>query len=351
MAEKTNFRSLDALRGIAALSVLLLHMGQTVNFPMVPSAYLAVDVFFVLSGFVIAYAYEARLEQNLTTARFMRLRLARFFPLYALGSLIGAAVAMIGIVTRQSPDILIEDIARAMGWAALFLPTPRSSLIDTLYPLNPPAWSLFFELAINALYALIFLSRRPSTKLMTIVVIISGLALCGAIAYSGSGNLGHRWSTVYGGILRVTFSFFLGALIFRYRPDRRLDSRLLFLAAPALLALLFCFDGERWRPEFDIVFVVFLSPAIVLMTFIFEVPSKWEAITRFLGVASFIVYALHKPLLVMSKGAATIIGLNPVVGCGLAIGILLVSCPLIDAYYDRPLRKWFQAAGRANATA
>jgi peptidoglycan/LPS O-acetylase OafA/YrhL len=78
------FVLLDGLRGVAALAVVVTH--ALYFFPPTPMAYLAVDFFFMLSGFVLAHAYGERLRQGMTAGRFMAIRLIRLYPLYALGS-------------------------------------------------------------------------------------------------------------------------------------------------------------------------------------------------------------------------------------------------------------------------
>jgi peptidoglycan/LPS O-acetylase OafA/YrhL len=69
--EKHLFSALDAMRGIAAVSVVFYHAGIHSGLPLLPHAYLAVDLFFVLSGFVIAHAYEEKLHHGMTVGKFM----------------------------------------------------------------------------------------------------------------------------------------------------------------------------------------------------------------------------------------------------------------------------------------
>ena len=85
---KKVFRLLDGLRGIAALVVVLLHIPQFIKDDTFPEGYLAVDLFFVISGVVIRQAYEHRLESELSVWRFAWLRIVRLYPLYMLGAMI-----------------------------------------------------------------------------------------------------------------------------------------------------------------------------------------------------------------------------------------------------------------------
>jgi peptidoglycan/LPS O-acetylase OafA/YrhL len=89
---------MDATRGIAAICVMFFHFSQragTAPFQPFPSGTIAVDYFFCLSGFVIAYSYGEKLDAGLPLASFLKLRLIRLYPMYILGTLIGI-IASIG---------------------------------------------------------------------------------------------------------------------------------------------------------------------------------------------------------------------------------------------------------------
>jgi peptidoglycan/LPS O-acetylase OafA/YrhL len=86
-----SFKMLDGMRGVAAMGVVLYHLSQMLSLHLFRAGYLAVDIFFCLSGFVIAHAYERRLLGGLSPLRFAAIRFARFFPLIALGIGWGAA--------------------------------------------------------------------------------------------------------------------------------------------------------------------------------------------------------------------------------------------------------------------
>jgi peptidoglycan/LPS O-acetylase OafA/YrhL len=82
------FATLDGLRGVAAIAVTSLHFRFELGKFLLPHSYLAVDFFFVLSGFVLAYAYEDRLSEGMKPIQFLRLRVIRLYPLYLIGTLI-----------------------------------------------------------------------------------------------------------------------------------------------------------------------------------------------------------------------------------------------------------------------
>ena len=147
----TRLHGLDALRGMAALIVICYHIGQAVGWRwFFPRGYLAVDFFFLLSGFVMARTYGDRLKLGLSTPDFMAMRLKKLWPIAAIGS-------AIGLLTFHGPW-------QAAVAGFLFLPWLGSA---TAFTLNTPIWSLHFELVANALHKLIerHLLDRKSTRL------------------------------------------------------------------------------------------------------------------------------------------------------------------------------------------
>ncbi len=134
------FFTLDGIRGVAALLVAQYHAKIFFCEYQQPEEYLAVDVFFVLNGVVLASAYEARLRDGMSLVQFSMRRLARLYPLYIVGSLITVVAYLAGWRTSFSG----RDFALLTVLAALFLPNPVVGSPRQMYPLNNPAWSLFY---------------------------------------------------------------------------------------------------------------------------------------------------------------------------------------------------------------
>ena len=119
---KQTFAALDGVRGIAALAVMMFHIAWWPHFGRpFPSAYLAVDLFFALSGFVVAHAYSPRLSQGMSPWGFLRLRVVRLWPLYALGLAVGVA-AVIGFRLAHDQAVGAPSLAKHLGFHLLFLP-------------------------------------------------------------------------------------------------------------------------------------------------------------------------------------------------------------------------------------
>ena len=174
-ARQHYFHLLDGLRGIAALIVMFRHTGYFWGGWTIPQSYLAVDLFFVLSGVVVANAYEARLRAGLAPARFALLRLIRLYPLYLLGSLIGL-VPVVAALLGLAPSSLASPLPLVLLAAALLLPLVSD---PNLFPLNTPAWSLFFEMLANLAYAAML--RHLHCALLAALLLASALGLALAL--------------------------------------------------------------------------------------------------------------------------------------------------------------------------
>jgi peptidoglycan/LPS O-acetylase OafA/YrhL len=122
---RPHFNTLDGIRGLAAILVVIFHAEQFFGARPFPKSYLAVDVFFLLSGAVVANAYEHRLQSDMSLARFTWLRIVRIYPLYLLGTVLGVvAVIVAGSKLDASLPLLL-------GGAVLLLPT-----LATLIPIQ-----------------------------------------------------------------------------------------------------------------------------------------------------------------------------------------------------------------------
>ena len=135
-AGRTIFHTLNGMRGVSALAVVLFHAEALAGTQMAPGGYLAVDLFFVLSGLVIAHAYEGWLLQTLTPIAFMRHRLIRFYPLYLLGLVLGVGLMTLEILVSPPAVLTPGQVTGATVAGLAFLPAPFGT---SLYPLNVPA--------------------------------------------------------------------------------------------------------------------------------------------------------------------------------------------------------------------
>lgn len=349
--DKRTFHTLDALRGIAAAVVLTRHAPAFFGAGLFPSSALGVDLFFIMSGFVIAHAYDRKLDGGLSTVEFLRIRLVRLYPLYLLGTVMGALVALSTVAAGvrsaqtglhwQGPALL-----RSFALSLVLLPTPPvSATMDSLYPLNAVAWSLAFEVAVNVLFAATH--RFWTGRAIAAVMAVSAVLLAYATVANGDIDVGWRWPTLGQGLARVSYSFPAGVLLFRlWRGGLfRVPSH----AALPLVGSVCVFLVDLPRDahlafELAAVFVIF--PVVTILSVQAETPGWLIKPSRFLGTASYAVYALHRPVLSVVNGFAQlahvdVAGRAPLVGIPFLL-LFFAGCRFVDLAYDQPLRRRFQ---------
>jgi peptidoglycan/LPS O-acetylase OafA/YrhL len=305
-------------------------------------SHLAVDVFFLLSGFVIANSYEARMaDGRLSVGAFVKLRLIRFYPMYLFAL---ASCAWLTWVTGLiNGDVVTHD--QVIGWSVLglfFIPGAGANIL----PLLSVSWSLFYELLVNVVYAV----ARPALSTRTL------LAICGA-AYAGlvaagarHGSLDMGWvGNALGaveGLTRSVFGIFLGIALFRLRTRLwALLPPLPPLAAILAICLLICAPpiGPTWILD---VLAIPLLPFLVLLAARGEPPLARTM--SFLGAASYPVYLLHMPAHLAIDLVVDVRPWAPWAGLVFAIVMVLLSVAA-EAVYDLPARRWLTANLRPRA--
>jgi peptidoglycan/LPS O-acetylase OafA/YrhL len=335
------------MRGIAAIAVMVYHCGLEAHWHISPYAYLAVDFFFMLSGFVLTRSYEAKLRTSLSARRFMEMRIVRLYPLFALGVLVGAA-RVAGQFLFHSPHAQNPwDAALAFITNILMLPAPGPA---ELYPLNGPGWSLFLELIFNFFLA-IALARMRSLFILLLCA-VAGLVLFCFILVTGHSDFGPVWQNFILGIFRAGFSFSVGILLARVHvaEDRR-RSLLSVLAIFALGVVLIARPtGREWL--YDAVCIFLVLPLILWLGTVTELPPPLAKMGAILGDVSYPLYAIQIPLLKMF-GSIFIMRLYWPVGAALTVfGVLAFGVAwFLAVFFDAPVRKWLSARLRVRLTA
>lgn len=344
------FILLDGIRGVAALFIVHRHAEQFFGKDMA-SSYLAVDLFFALSGFVLAHAYSAKLrEGTITPGFFMKARFARLYPLYGLAlALMAAYFICLYILGLPTPidDLhrLIDpgELAFALATGLLFLPAPFTLTLNGALFLVSPAWSLFNELVVNAVYAR--WGVRATTKQTITVLAVSAIVLMVAAAEFGKLHAGFRWHEMYAGMGRVFFSFFAGVLIYRFRnrvPELRpVHAALCLLVVCVILAVPM---SRELRPFFDLAVVLFVWPLLLFVASKTVPGRRVGMLSGFLGTASYAVYVLHIPLLAWTEFLMPAVDRENVAltaGIAFLIGTTCLSWYL-TVHYDQPVQKWLK---------
>jgi len=298
---KHNFLALDALRGVAAIAVMLYHFSPYLGTQLLPRAYLAVDLFFMLSGFVVAYAYEHRLRHGMALYRFTLTRLVRLYPLYALGTLLGAIYELTRTAILHQSHASAGLMAQTLAASTFFVPIlNHRPALGGLYPFDPAAWSLFFELLVNLLYA--FTILHLTTRRLMIPLGIMAACLAAAAITRGSLDMGMTVGTLAGGAARVMWGFGMGVAISRRHVHRNPWPRwILPLLALGLLALFAAPVPPAYICWFDLVCAMLVFPAGIVMAVRLGSAGGWLA--ALFGRLSYPVYILHTPLVLLFAGA------------------------------------------------
>jgi peptidoglycan/LPS O-acetylase OafA/YrhL len=267
----------------------------------VHSSYLAVDFFFCLSGFVVAFAYERRLRDGLGLAAFLSARLIRLYPVYLLATVVGLGFVLQGYPFHSISFGLARFLLLIAG-AFLMLPV-HGRPSPLLYPLDFPAWSLFFELCANAAFAVLIAKGWASRKVLLATSILSLVALLfwknqghplGAIGWESTAP------SFFFGFPRVALSFALGVgtlYLYKTRASQTWNSvfqRIISLAvALSVLCILFAPFSFMRTENFNLFAISILFPVLVFLGARVNIPASLHGICEFLGKTSYPLYLLH----------------------------------------------------------
>lgn len=367
---KPHYDLLDGLRGVAALLVVVYHVFEGFSFAELTNGagdglirtfnhgYLAVDFFFMLSGFVLSYAYDDRFR-SMSLGSFFKRRLIRLHPMLLVGVLIGATTFLIqGAVTWSGEAVAPQWIALSALLACFMIPALPGVGYEVrgngeAFPLNGPSWSLFFEYIGNILYALIL--RRLNKAWLAVVVALTGLgwAWFALTNVSGYGSMGVGWTidsvNFGGGMLRMLFPFALGMLLARHFKPLYVRGAFAWcsLALVGLFAVPYI-EGQEPVCMNSVYELFCLAVAFPLIVWLgasgVAGGKKASAVCDLLGQLSYPLYVIHYPFMYLfydflikeeryTLASAWPQALAVVVGC-LLLAYALLKC------YDLPVRRY-----------
>ena len=372
---KPRYEILDGLRGVAAMIVVAFHLFETyspgVTGQILNHGYLAVDFFFVLSGFVIGYAYDDRWSKGMGTWTFFKRRLIRLHPLLIMGTLVGAALFFL---TGDHPDFPLVNntewwqVLLVMAFCFTLLPLPSTMDIRgwaETNPLNGAIWSLQWEYIANILYA--FVLRRLSKVFLGILVAVGAvltIILCLNIDVTGwlsareyaTNTVIGGWSTtpeqLQIGVTRLLYPFLCGLLLSRMPKLRIHISNGFWWCSMMIAAILVVPRIGGANPEnfwmnglYEAVAILVLFPLIVCIgAGSSEMGGKSFRVCKFLGDISYPLYVTHYPLVYLQMSFATTHADAPLgVHVMVAVSLFLIAVGMAYAFlklYDLPLRKW-----------
>lgn len=370
LCSKPRFEILDGLRGVAAMIVVAFHLFETYSSgpreQILNHGYLAVDFFFVLSGFVIGYAYDDRWGR-MTIWDFFKRRLIRLQPMVILGTLIGA----FWYYFSDAPAF--ELVAQTPWWKLLLImilgclmfPTPPSMDIrgwQEINSLNGAQWSLLWEYIANIFYALIV--RRFSKVVLGVFVFLSAfltidlamnidatglLEVREYAKYTVIGGFGLTPDQIYIGVCRLLYPFFCGLLLYRLgklRINLKRGAMTWCSLAVAVTLVVPNIGGEshQWlNGLYCAAVILFVYPAIVAAGAGSPLKGRrTTAVCKFLGLISYPLYITHYPMIYVQMNWAA---RHPDAPLGthiwVAVSIFIASIAVAYAsvkVYDLPVR-------------
>lgn len=347
--QKKHFEVLDGLRGIAALAVVVFHFMEWIapdySHSFIGHGFLAVDFFFCLSGFVIAYAYDDRIGK-LGVAEFFRSRLIRLHPLVILGSVLGLLGYLFNPFANPAVHLGVSRIAEIFFCSVLMIPFPAMpSTAYNLFGFNAPAWSLFWEYIANVLYGIVLC--RVKRRYLLLLLVPAAAGICLVIYRSGSLLGGWSGETFWDGLARVSYSFLAG--LFIYRSGWILMNRLGFPILAVLLTVAFVVPFGKWNLLSESLIVLFYFPFLIIMGAGTR-PEGWiRRLCNFLGQLSYPLYMTHYWLIWIFGDYYTShrpAGSELVYIVMAALCVQLVLAYVVMKLYDSPIRRALSKARR-----
>lgn len=371
LASKPRYEILDGLRGVGAMIIVGFHLFEPYSHgPMdqvLNHGYLGVDFFFVLSGFVIGYAYDDRWGK-MNTWGFFKRRLVRLHPMVIMGTIIGA---LLFYFSGCSSFPLVDKtpwtkVVLMMLFAFTMLPATMKMDIrgwGETNPLNGPTWSLQWEYLANILYATII--RHFSKTVLAIFVVMSAfLTLNLALNWDVFHVLQNRTDAAYTmiggwsvtpeqlsiGISRLLFPFFAGLLISRFNKLIKLKAGFwwcsLLLAVVLVMPRIGGIDNMWMNGVYDASIIIVAFPLIVSMGAGSKVSGRSASVCKFFGEVSYPLYITHYPLVYMYTAWVNNHHDAPL-GTRISIAVSVFILAVLIAYaclrlYDMPVRDWLK---------
>lgn len=362
-AETNHFLTLDFLRGVAALAVTFFHLSYLGGGRWFGSVYLAVDFFFVLSGFVIANAYEQSLRYRNTMRRFLVTRAIRLYPVIFLGLAIEAARRIFAVLVMHG-EPLTDEFYLAFVANAFVIPIPVDIQLHNtaVFPLNFPLWSLFFEGLANLAYAACL--ARMRTRYLLLIVALTAAAMIvwhGFIVSDHTIDGGSEHNDFYAGFPRVLFGFCIGVLLYRWRQAGRFPKT---SAGPLALSLVLIAAVAPptyfWGLAGDLAIVGIVFPIIVVLGINHRPKGVAARASEMLGGLSYPLYVLHMPMALACLRLISALSLHPENPGGAfviaIVALMIVGAGIALVIYDKPIRAWLSRlassrGGSASASA
>ena len=366
---KPHYELLDGLRGVAALLVVIYHIFEGFAFAEATSGvgsglittlnhgHIAVDFFFILSGFVISYAYDDRWGK-ISISGFFKRRLIRLHPMLIMGAVIGAiAFFSVGCERWDGSIAPTSWVMVALMLTMFMIPAIPGVPYEVrgngeMFPLNGPGWSLFFEYIGNICYAIFM--RRMSTKVLAFFTLLLGLAhawfFIGDVSQYDMIGVGWTIDAVnfWGGFIRMLFPFSIGMLLARTFKPRKVKGA--FWICSLALIILFAMPyipskgNISLNSLYEFVCIAFIFPVLVWLGACGTATGLAKKANCFLGELSYPLYIVHYPIMYVFYAWLIKSDIYTLGACWQVV-LLVIASSITLAYlclrlYDIPVRKW-----------
>ena len=343
---KHPLRSVQALRGLAAVMVLILHATEvaTERFGSRHQNWWAgaagVDIFFVISGFVMSLSSDRLVRREGGAAEFLKRRLERIVPIYWIATTLKVALLL------SVPALGLRGLGGSWHVVASYLFLPSWNTMHAALPVVPVGWTLNFEMLYYALFALALALKLPPLRMLTPVLI--ALALVPLAVHARVYAL-LTWCNP------ILLEFLFGMLLERaWRRGRKLRPGVAWVflcVAMSLLVLLPGQDGRLLRPLlWGLPATAMLAAALSLED---SIGRRMPSSMLLIGDASYSIYLIHGfvlPVIARLFEAMPWAGVRqmlPIITASLALclgaGVLFyrwIELPLIQFFRRRRTAAW-----------
>ncbi|NYE24240.1 acyltransferase family protein [Pigmentiphaga litoralis] len=312
---------LDGLRGTASIVILVLHflVGLEREY-IIPHAGLAVDFFFMLSGYCITSYYAAQASSQVSGRKLFLVRAANYYPAILLGLALGFSVYLLKVsMLAESVNWIVVAINLALSVFLVPSPFALTDTWDFIYPFNGVTWSIMAELSMVFLFGAFFVNMRKS---LLVILVIAGAAaatyqcfvfgaVTGGMNWSHIGDHSHHYMATVAGfslplpvfiplaLVRAFFPFFCGVLIYRCFSCRLGVGGIYAVIPHFLLAavLLTSLPVSRWIYESIAITIIF--PIILMWGSLAHAGDRYTRICHWLGNIAYPLYLTHYPLVIV----------------------------------------------------
>jgi peptidoglycan/LPS O-acetylase OafA/YrhL len=342
LTTKPHYPILDGLRGVAAILVVLFHIVEShfhdFAFHPIHHGYLAVDFFFLLSGFVVGYAYDDRWEY-MSLWTFIKIRLIRLHPMVVLSVIIGAICFWFDPYTGGRDKLSFLQLIGVMLMSFTLLPSPDFRGWNETHFLVGPSWSLFQEYIANIIYGVF--GQKMSKIVLGVLVFISAAVLTAVVTERGNIATGWGYDTFWIALVRMMFPFFAGLLLFRLGYVIKVPAA--FTISSIALIVLFCLPYFRYNGLYEAACIIIAFPIIVAMGVGGKIEGRTAKLSDFFADISYPLYITHYPFIYIYD--AWIGKEKPTSEQFLPVAIGLFFLMMVVAFgslklYDVPVRQW-----------